>query len=881
MEERDAATPENRERDIEMLKETASDVAETFTPYGDYLTGKETVEDFKRGDYGSAALGAATTAIGLIPGVGPAVSKIIRAGKKSAGSLKSEIAEAVKVIDDPDALDIWKKENKVSQEQKRVPEVQEAAEKLSEGKITSKEYRHIVKKEQPIKPITSDTFPELPTKKDIAGALLSTDARKVETGIVGLNKTIPDGTRVGSRLDIPSYEKYDTWIVSLHDGTKQGGKAIGYGQTAVLKDVEFMSSAKGGLGIAKGKSKSTIARIHGDYYNEDPELVYEAAKKLIDDPEWTQVGMNPFRHSYFYDKSTGMPVTKADEVVQVGPLVLAKGVKKPTKDELKKLKVKTPEGGFRLFNQGGAVTSMKEQMSVFEDGGLMDQGGTVDPVSGNDVPTGSMQKEVRDDIPAQISVGEYVIPADVVRFYGIKFFEELRMGAKEGMQLLKAKGQVGNGDEQVVPDDVPFEMADLVLGNDDDEEGMEFNPGGFVNPYGVYQQKQVPVVTVPSAFQAQAAPQVTSQQQYDAKPVFPAQAVQQQVGQRRPVFSAQDLFPKTQKQTTKEEDPVEETKVETAQVLDKELGDGGQSSADKAESDQFDRDLALSSIEAGIDGLSVEDGKLSFDSKFDLGVLGTLGGFLPGPAGIGIGMADAIGKGSLSSGLTAIGQTLSELGFNTTGIDSVASSVGGVVGLVQSGLNSDYSKEVQKGLAAMATAQNITIDQAFAQVSKTAKARAISLAGDPTGGLGGGYSSDPTGTGISGFVDPATGAVSAFGPAGSFKDLAEEDPDKAQAVLDNRDFFTKAIENTKEKQAIIDNARAKKAAEAEGSSTTEADAPEAMGFEGDVDEGGGVDDAGTATDGMPDSLNKGGFISKRKMRRQKAKDKRKGLAARK
>ena len=460
----------------EDIKELALD---TFAPTAIPRGVQRTIEDIDKGDYIGAGIEGVATAATILPIAGPAVSKIIRAGKKSAGSLKSEIAEAVKIIDDPDTLDIWKKENKVSQEQKRVPEVQEAAEKLSEGKITSKEYRHIVKKEQPIKPITSDTFPELPTKKDIAGALLSTDARKVETGIVGLNKTIPDGTRVGSRLDIPSYEKYDTWIVSLHDGTKQGGKAIGYGQTAVLKDVEFMSSAKGGLGIAKGKSKSTIARIHGDYYNEDPELVYEAAKKLIDDPEWTQVGMNPFRHSYFYDKSTGMPVTKADEVVQVGPLVLAKGVKKPTKDELKKLKVKTPEGGFRLFNQGGAVTDMKEQMSMFEEGGLNHQGGTKDPVSGNDVPIGSTQEEVRDDIPAMLSEGEYVIPADVVRFYGIKFFEELRMGAKEGMQLLEAKGQMGNGDEQVVPDDVPFGVDDLMF---DEEETMEYNMGGSVQP---------------------------------------------------------------------------------------------------------------------------------------------------------------------------------------------------------------------------------------------------------------------------------------------------------------------------------------------------------------------------------------------------------------
>mgnify|MGYP003312160438 CR=1 FL=1 len=59
-------------------------------------------------------------------------------------------------------------------------------------------------------------------------------------------------------------------------------------------------------------------------------------------------------------------------------------------------------------------------MEMFQDGGLMDEGGTVDPVSGNDVPPGSTQEEVRDDIPAQLSEGEFVFPADVVRFIGLE-----------------------------------------------------------------------------------------------------------------------------------------------------------------------------------------------------------------------------------------------------------------------------------------------------------------------------------------------------------------------------------------------------------------------------------------------------------------------------
>ena len=65
------------------------------------------------------------------------------------------------------------------------------------------------------------------------------------------------------------------------------------------------------------------------------------------------------------------------------------------------------------------------EMAFMQEGGLKDDGMNKDPVSGNEVPNGSMAKEVRDDIPAQLSEGEYVVPADVVRFYGVKHFEDL------------------------------------------------------------------------------------------------------------------------------------------------------------------------------------------------------------------------------------------------------------------------------------------------------------------------------------------------------------------------------------------------------------------------------------------------------------------------
>ena len=56
----------------------------------------------------------------------------------------------------------------------------------------------------------------------------------------------------------------------------------------------------------------------------------------------------------------------------------------------------------------------------------------VDPVSGNPIPIGSTAENVRDDIPAQLSEGEYVVPADVVNYWGLKLFEDLRAAAKIG-----------------------------------------------------------------------------------------------------------------------------------------------------------------------------------------------------------------------------------------------------------------------------------------------------------------------------------------------------------------------------------------------------------------------------------------------------------------
>ena len=116
-----------------------------------------------------------------------------------------------------------------------------------------------------------------------------------------------------------------------------------------------------------------------------------------------------------------------------------------------------------------------------QDGGLQDEGGTVDKESGNDVPSGSLKKEVRDDVPAMLSEGEFVIPADVVRYIGLEKLMQMRQQAKMGLQMMEKMGQMGNSEEAEIPDDLPFGVTDIVvMGSDDDDDEKEMAQGGVI-----------------------------------------------------------------------------------------------------------------------------------------------------------------------------------------------------------------------------------------------------------------------------------------------------------------------------------------------------------------------------------------------------------------
>ena len=132
----------------------------------------------------------------------------------------------------------------------------------------------------------------------------------------------------------------------------------------------------------------------------------------------------------------------------------------------------------KKYAKGGNVEQMNK---LFAEGGMMDDSG--ESVNGVEVPPGSLREEVADDIPAQLSEGEFVVPADVVRYIGLEKLMAMRDKAKQGLQRMNEMGQMGNADEVANPDQTFSEQGDEDFEAEIDdimaEEGDDAMPEGF------------------------------------------------------------------------------------------------------------------------------------------------------------------------------------------------------------------------------------------------------------------------------------------------------------------------------------------------------------------------------------------------------------------
>jgi len=459
----------------------------------------------------------------------------------------------------------------------RNPELQELANKVKEGKIPVQEYRSRADEVRPIRLVSE--VPEPATNKEIVSAL---NSKQRQNPIIGLNATIPEKDIVEVRLNIPAYTDYDVWIPTIRHSGKEKYKAA-----VRIKNVEFIqpesSGSRKALRIAQGGEKNPFAVMKGEYVDGSDDELFNMAKEAFDSKLWTQVGYDPIKRGFFYARETGEPILSAEEVIQVGHLVLAKkAVKGKVEDfafnqgglavsdleefaskligrqgeplildenvgentgEVTKVgrpKKRTPKGetvseksttieidgkhynlptiyGNKRYsdfvlkraliegviketsvhdsreeaeeaaerrskglNQGGTMLGQQTEMAFMNEGGMKDDGGKTEPTSGNKVPSGSLEEEVADDIPAMLSEGEFVFPADVVRYIGLGTLMKMRQDAKQGLKMMEKMGQLGNPEEAEIPDDIPFGMADLVVISGEMEDKEKKAEGGAV-----------------------------------------------------------------------------------------------------------------------------------------------------------------------------------------------------------------------------------------------------------------------------------------------------------------------------------------------------------------------------------------------------------------
>jgi hypothetical protein len=251
-------------------------------------------------------------------------SDMVATPKQEAAPAEEKIVEPIKpeVVEPPKQEELGTSRIGMGHKEaaKRIPELEAGAKKVAAGEMTKPEYEVLVNKYKKIEPYEDVPVPATPEK---AVEILK-EPQKAKFGIP--SATLKDGDSVGIRLDIPAYTNHGVWISTVHNEGKgvKPGTVIGYEGSTAITNPKFVMSEKGALSIAEGGNKGVLATINGSWNPLSKEEIAAQAKAHLKDPEWAQVGMDPERHSYYYDKTTLEPIVSGSEMLQVGPLILVK-----------------------------------------------------------------------------------------------------------------------------------------------------------------------------------------------------------------------------------------------------------------------------------------------------------------------------------------------------------------------------------------------------------------------------------------------------------------------------------------------------------------------------------------------------------------------------
>jgi len=247
-------------------------------------------------------------------------------------------------IPNPDInTDLYKKSEIVKEQlkgtgfkDKPITELEQSIKNIDKGKQTVEGHAQLVEKLKPIR--RWETSPTITQAEEIPlvlqkGKYFKDGKKNPKSGVYSLDLEIPEGQRTQARLDIPAYESYNKWIASLK--TPGGKSGTFYSPTAVLKNVKFKPQTARAKKTGKGElPKEPFGVMDGEWVNHDPNQIKQLVDNILkENLEYVQVGYDPRRHGHFYIREDfgnfkkGTAIEEAEEVIQLGPLVLARNPK--------------------------------------------------------------------------------------------------------------------------------------------------------------------------------------------------------------------------------------------------------------------------------------------------------------------------------------------------------------------------------------------------------------------------------------------------------------------------------------------------------------------------------------------------------------------------
>ena len=196
------------------------------------------------------------------------------------------------------------------------PDVRAQLEALQAGGTLDREaLQAAINRDIPVRKVPEFSSQALPNFQTIRDSL--SDPRKKAN--VGKLSEIPTGSEMTLRQDVPAMTDFGIGVVTGTSGDKTTYEPFIRVRNIKMVPTKGMETQSLKIGAGAAKNPAIVAKG----------TKHESQTIPSDINTWTQVGFNPDRHSYFYDRSDGVtPVVGGDEAVQIGNTVFVKNAQR-------------------------------------------------------------------------------------------------------------------------------------------------------------------------------------------------------------------------------------------------------------------------------------------------------------------------------------------------------------------------------------------------------------------------------------------------------------------------------------------------------------------------------------------------------------------------